>query len=172
MLTLTAARVLLRAEGDEEPNDTYVEQLTSSAKAAVNEVVKRGVVDPARISVGGHSYGAFMAANLLGHASDLFACAVARSGAYNRTLTPFGFQAEERTLWEAPETYNKMSPFMMADRITKPLLLIHGEDDNNTGARVQANQRMHIKIVQNLICEALSRRQPFAACAVCSNAKC
>eukprot|EP00879_Flechtneria_rotunda_P026301 GHRR01028036.1.p1 GENE.GHRR01028036.1~~GHRR01028036.1.p1 ORF type:complete len:835 (+),score=219.07 GHRR01028036.1:164-2668(+) len=121
------------AEGDEEPNDTYVEQLTASAEAAVKELVAKGVTDPARVSVGGHSYGAFMAANLLAHCPQLFAAAIARSGAYNRTLTPFGFQSEERTLWQAPETYSKMSPFMMADRFSKPLLLIHGEEDNNTG---------------------------------------
>lgn len=121
------------AEGDEEPNDTYVEQLTASAEAAVKELVSRGVTDPARVSVGGHSYGAFMAANLLAHCPELFAAGIARSGAYNRTLTPFGFQSEERTLWQAPDTYAKMSPFMMADKIKKPLLLIHGEEDNNTG---------------------------------------
>lgn len=100
------------AEGDEEPNDTYVEQLTASAQAAVDEIVKRGVADPKRISVGGHSYGAFMAANLLAHCPELFAAGIARSGAYNRTLTPFGFQSEERTLWQAPDVYEKMSPFM------------------------------------------------------------
>lgn len=35
-----------------------------------------------------------MTANLLAHAPHLFCCGVARSGAYNRTLTPFGFQVE------------------------------------------------------------------------------
>ena len=100
------------AEGEEEPNDTFVQQLTESARAAVDELVKRGVTDPKRVSVGGHSYGAFMAANLLAHCPDLFAAAIARSGAYNRTLTPFGFQSEERTLWDAPETYMKMSPYL------------------------------------------------------------
>ena len=114
-------------EKDTEANDTYIEQLTSSARAAVNHVVGLGVTDPARVCVGGHSYGAFMTANLLAHAPDLFACGIARSGAYNRTFTPFGFQAEERTIWQAPDTYIKMSPFMNADKIKKPLLLIHGE---------------------------------------------
>jgi dipeptidyl aminopeptidase/acylaminoacyl peptidase len=90
------------------------------------------VADPARIAVGGHSYGAFMTANLLAH-SDLFCAGVARSGAYNRTLTPFGFQAEERTLWEAPEVYARMSPFMHAHQVKSPLLLIHGEADDNSG---------------------------------------
>jgi dipeptidyl aminopeptidase/acylaminoacyl peptidase len=119
-------------EGDKEPNDTYVTQLVASAQAAVNEVVRRGVADPRRIAIGGHSYGAFMTANLLSHC-DLFAAGIARSGAYNRTLTPFGFQAEERLLWEAAETYITMSPFMHADKVKAPLLLIHGEADNNTG---------------------------------------
>eukprot|EP00878_Enallax_costatus_P006199 GHUV01006499.1.p1 GENE.GHUV01006499.1~~GHUV01006499.1.p1 ORF type:complete len:627 (+),score=153.93 GHUV01006499.1:1175-3055(+) len=131
------------AEGTEEPNDTYVEQLTASAEAAVKELVSRGVTDPERVSVGGHSYGAFMAANLLAHCPHLFSAAIARSGAYNRTLTPFGFQSEERTLWQAPETYIKMSPFMMADRITKPLLLIHGEEDNNTGTFPLQSERFY-----------------------------
>ncbi|GAB4818840.1 hypothetical protein N2152v2_005886 [Parachlorella kessleri] len=137
------------AEGDEEPNDTYVEQLTSSARAAVEELERRGVADIGRIAVGGHSYGAFMAANLLAHAPELFACGIARSGAYNRTLTPFGFQAsskaasEERTLWDAPDTYIKMSPFMQATHISKPLLLIHGEDDNNTGTFPMQSERLY-----------------------------
>lgn len=119
-------------EGDKEPNDTYVEQLVASAKAAVDEVVRRGVAERGRIAIGGHSYGAFMTANLLAH-SDLFAAGIARSGAYNRTLTPFGFQAEERTFWEAPEVYFAMSPFMHAHKVNEPILLIHGEADNNSG---------------------------------------
>ncbi|HYI13559.1 MAG TPA: prolyl oligopeptidase family serine peptidase [Thermoanaerobaculia bacterium] len=119
-------------EGDKEPNDTYVEQLISGAQAIVDEVVRRGVGDRGRMAIGGHSYGAFMTANLLAH-SDLFRAGIARSGAYNRTLTPFSFQAEERTFWEAPETYIKMSPFTHAQKINEPTLLIHGVDDNNTG---------------------------------------
>ncbi|CAK9227479.1 unnamed protein product [Sphagnum troendelagicum] len=128
-------------EGEEEANDRYVEQLVASAQAAVDEVVRRGVAHRAKIAVGGHSYGAFMTANLLVHASDLFCCGIARSGAYNRTLTPFGFQAEERTLWEAQKTYIDMSPFMLADRIKKPILLIHGEDDNNSGTMTMQSER-------------------------------
>ncbi len=119
-------------EGDAEPNDSYVDQLVASAEAAVDEVVLLGVGDPNRIAVGGHSYGAFMTANLLAH-SDLFAAGIARSGAYNRTLTPFGFQAEERTYWEAPEVYFEMSPFMHADDVKEPILMIHGQLDNNSG---------------------------------------
>jgi dipeptidyl aminopeptidase/acylaminoacyl peptidase len=119
-------------EGSKEPNDTYVQQLVASAQAAVDEVVRRGVADRRRIAVGGHSYGAFMTANLLAH-SDLFAAGIAESGAYNRTLTPFGFQAEERDLWHAPETYAQMSPFMFADKVKTPLLMIHGQADNNSG---------------------------------------
>jgi dipeptidyl aminopeptidase/acylaminoacyl peptidase len=119
-------------EGDEEPNDSYVEQLVAGAEAAVNVVAEKGVTDRNRVAIGGHSYGAFMTANLLAH-SDLFAAGIARSGAYNRTLTPFGFQAEERTYWEAPEIYYEMSPFMHADQVNEPILLIHGEMDNNSG---------------------------------------
>jgi dipeptidyl aminopeptidase/acylaminoacyl peptidase len=129
-------------EGDKEPNDTYVEQLVASAQAAVDEVVRRGVADRDRIAIGGHSYGAFMAANLLAH-SDLFRAGIARSGAYNRTLTPFGFQAEERTLWEAPEIYFKMSPFMHADKVNEPILLIHGEADNNSGTFPLQSRRFY-----------------------------
>jgi dipeptidyl aminopeptidase/acylaminoacyl peptidase len=129
-------------EGDREPNDTYVQQLVASAQAAVDEVVRRGVADPRRIAVGGHSYGAFMTANLLAHC-DLFAAGIARSGAYNRTLTPFGFQAEERTYWQAPEIYNTMSPFMHADQIREPILLIHGMADNNTGTFPLQTERFY-----------------------------
>jgi dipeptidyl aminopeptidase/acylaminoacyl peptidase len=119
-------------EEDEEPNDRFVEQLVSNAKAAIDKAVEMGVTDPERVGVGGHSYGAFMTANLLSH-SRLFAAGVARSGAYNRTLTPFGFQAEPRTYWQAPEIYYTMSPFMHADQVKDPILLIHGIADNNSG---------------------------------------
>lgn len=119
-------------EGDEEPNDTFVEQLVANAEAAINKLVEMAVTDPQRVAVSGHSYGAFMTANLLSHC-DLFAAGVARSGAYNRTLTPFGFQGEERTYWQAPDLYNRMSPFMNADKVKAPILLIHGIDDNNSG---------------------------------------
>ncbi|MDP6780089.1 MAG: prolyl oligopeptidase family serine peptidase [Candidatus Latescibacteria bacterium] len=129
-------------EGDAEANDTYVEQLVASAEAAVDEVVRRGVAERHRIAVGGHSYGGFMTANLLAH-TDLFRAGVARSGAYNRTLTPFGFQAEERTLWQAPEVYASMSPFMHVDKITAPILLIHGEADNNAGTFPIQSERLY-----------------------------
>jgi len=129
-------------EDDQEANDTYVEQLVASATAAVEEVVRRGVADRNRIAVGGHSYGAFMTANLLAH-SDLFRAGIARSGAFNRTLTPFGFQAEERTLWEAPEVYAAMSPFMHVHKIKIPLLLIHGEADNNAGTFPIQSERLY-----------------------------
>ena len=129
-------------EGDKEPNDTYVAQLVAGAQAAVDEVVRRGVGDRDRFAAGGHSYGAFMAANLLAH-SDLFRAGIARSGAYNRTLTPFSFQAEERTFWEAPETYMQMSPFTHAQKINEPLLLIHGVDDNNTGTFPIQSERLY-----------------------------
>lgn len=119
-------------EGDEQPNDTFIEQLVSNAKAAIDAVDKLGYIDRKRVAVGGHSYGAFMTANLLSH-SDLFAAGIARSGAYNRSLTPFGFQGEERNYWEAKEVYDKMSPFNYADKMKTPMLLIHGSDDNNSG---------------------------------------
>jgi dipeptidyl aminopeptidase/acylaminoacyl peptidase len=127
-------------EDEQEPNDQFVEQLVSSAQAAVDAVAARGVGDPARVAVGGHSYGAFMTANLLAH-SDIFKAGIARSGAYNRTLTPFGFQAEERSLWEAPEIYFAMSPFMHAEKIDEALLLIHGEADNNAGTYPLQSER-------------------------------
>ncbi|XP_039829174.1 probable glutamyl endopeptidase, chloroplastic isoform X3 [Panicum virgatum] len=138
---LSGPTIPIIGEGDEEANDRYVEQLVASAEAAVEEVVKRGVAHPDKIAVGGHSYGAFMTANLLAHASHLFCCGIARSGAYNRTLTPFGFQNEDRTLWEATSTYVEMSPFMSANKIKKPILLIHGEQDNNSGTLTMQSDR-------------------------------
>lgn len=119
-------------EGNQEPNDFFIEQLVANAEAAIDYIVDRGIGDRDRIAVGGHSYGAFMTANLLSH-SDLFAAGIARSGAYNRTLTPFGFQYEQRTYWEAPDVYFNMSPFMHANKVKTPILLIHGEADNNSG---------------------------------------
>ncbi len=122
------------------PNDTYLEQLEANARAAIGEGVRLGVVDSARVAVGGHSYGAFMAANLLTH-TRLFKAGIAQSGAYNRTLTPFGFQREERTYWQAPDLYNQLSPFQHADRMATPLLLIHGEADNNVGTFPMQSER-------------------------------
>ncbi|HEY8743071.1 MAG TPA: prolyl oligopeptidase family serine peptidase, partial [Chloroflexota bacterium] len=129
-------------EGQQEPNDTYVEQLRASAQAAADEVVRRGVAERERIAIGGHSYGAFMTANLLVH-TNLFCAGIARSGAYNRTLTPFGFQAEERTLWQAPDIYSTMSPFMHADKVTAPLLLLHGLADDNAGTFPMQSERFY-----------------------------
>jgi len=127
-------------EGDVEPNDSFRKQLVANGKAAIVAVDKLGYIDPNKVAVGGHSYGAFMVANLLSH-SDLFAAGIARSGAYNRTLTPFGFQSEERNYWEAPEVYYNMSPFMHADKMKSPLLLIHGEADNNSGTYPLQSER-------------------------------
>lgn len=127
-------------EGKTEPNDSFMSQLVADAKAAIDAVDALGYIDRKRVAVGGHSYGAFMTANLLTH-SDLFAAGIARSGAYNRTLTPFGFQSEERNYWEAPEVYNTMSPFMHADKMKTPLLLVHGESDNNSGTFPMQSER-------------------------------
>ena len=125
-----------------QPNDTYVEQLVASAQAAVDELVRRGVTDPKRVAIAGHSYGAFMTANLLAH-STLFRAGIARSGAYNRTLTPFGFQSETRNFWQAPAVYAAMSPFNHADKIKAPLLLIHGEADDNSGTFPVQSERFY-----------------------------
>lgn len=127
-------------EGETEPNDTFVQQLVDNAEAAIQAVDKLGYINPKKVAVGGHSYGAFMTANLLTH-SNLFACGIARSGAYNRTLTPFGFQSEQRNYWESPEVYNTMSPFMNADKMKTPLLLTHGEADNNPGTFTLQTER-------------------------------
>jgi len=131
-VVLDGAAFPIVGEGDEEPNDHFRKQLVANGKAAIDAVDALGYIDRERVAVGGHSYGAFMVANLLSH-SDLFAAGIARSGAYNRTLTPFGFQSEERSYWEAPDVYYTMSPFMHADKMKTPLLLIHGEADNNSG---------------------------------------
>jgi dipeptidyl aminopeptidase/acylaminoacyl peptidase len=127
--------------GGETANDYYVEQLVMSAEAAVDAIIEEGFADPDRIGVGGHSYGGFMTGNLLAH-TDLFSAGIARSAAYNRTLTPFGFQNELRTLWEAPEVYMEMSPFMNAHQIEAPLLMIHGQQDPNPGTFPIQSQRM------------------------------
>ena len=126
----------------ETVNNTYVEQIVMSAKAAIDKATELGVTDPDRVGVGGHSYGAFMTANLLAH-TDLFRAGIARSGAYNRTLTPFGFQNERRTIWEAPELYLRVSPFMYASKINEPVLMIHGEADDNTGTFPVQSERMY-----------------------------
>ena len=129
--------------GDAETvNDTYVEQLTAAAKATVAALEAKGVVDPRRVVVGGHSYGAFMTANLLAHTDGLFAAGIARSGAYNRTLTPFGFQSERRSYWEATDVYTKVSPFTWAHRIDEPILLIHGAADSNSGTFPIQSERL------------------------------
>ena len=129
-------------------NDTFIEQTVGSVQAAVDYLAGRGIADPRRVAIGGHSYGAFMTANVLAH-SDICQAGIARSGAYNRTLTPFGFQSEERTLWEATDFYIKVSPFMSADRIKEPLLLIHGELDPNSGTYPLQSERMFDAIKGN-----------------------
>lgn len=129
-------------EGDAEPNDTFIEQLVMNSKAAIKAGVDRGVTDGERVALGGHSYGAFMTANVLAH-SDLFKAGIARSGAYNRSLTPFGFQREERTVWDDPQLYQTMSPFFSAHQISTPLLLIHGSEDNNSGTFPMQSERLY-----------------------------
>ncbi|MBC7873804.1 MAG: S9 family peptidase, partial [Ferruginibacter sp.] len=126
---------------EKKPNDNFIEQLTMNAEAAINVLDEMGVGDKTRVAVGGHSYGAFMTANLLAH-TKLFKAGIARSGAYNRSLTPFGFQNEDRTYWQAPDLYNAMSPFSNADKIKTPILLVHGEMDNNTGTFPIQSDRM------------------------------
>ncbi len=129
--------------GDPETmNDTFVEQIVSAAQAAIDKAVEMGVADRDRVAVGGHSYGAFMTANLLAHC-DLFKAGIARSGAYNRSLTPFGFQGERRTYWEAVDTYTKLSPFTWANKINEPILLIHGELDSNSGTFPIQSERLY-----------------------------
>jgi dipeptidyl aminopeptidase/acylaminoacyl peptidase len=129
-------------------NDTYVDQLVADAQAVVDQAVSMSVADPARIAVGGHSYGAFMTANLLAH-TRLFRAGIARSGAYNRTLTPFGFQNEKRTYWEATDLYTKMSPFTYANAIKDPLLMIHGMADDNTGTFPIQSERLYAALKGN-----------------------
>ena len=141
-LVLDRAAFPIIGEGTDEPNDSFRTQLIANAEAAINAVVEKGYADRNRIAVGGHSYGAFMVANLLSH-SNLFAAGIARSGAYNRTLTPFGFQSESRSYWEAPEVYYTMSPFMHADKMKTPLLLVHGEADNNSGTYPLQSERYY-----------------------------
>jgi dipeptidyl aminopeptidase/acylaminoacyl peptidase len=138
---LEDAQFPIVGKGKEEPNDTYIEQLVADAAAAIHAVDSMGVVDKTRCAVMGHSYGAFMTANLLAH-SELFAAGIARSGAYNRTLTPFSFQAEERTYWQAQDVYTRMSPFNYADKMKAPILLIHGDADNNPGTFTLQSERM------------------------------
>ena len=135
-------------EGTTEPNDTFITQLVDDAEAAINAVDNLGYINRKKVAVGGHSYGAFMTANLLTH-SNLFACGIARSGAYNRTLTPFGFQSEQRNYWDVPAIYNGMSPFMNADKMKTPLLLVHGEADNNPGTFTLQTDR-YFQALKNL----------------------
>jgi dipeptidyl aminopeptidase/acylaminoacyl peptidase len=139
---LDNAEMPIVGEGDKEPNDNFIPQLHMNAHAAIQKLAQLGVGDSNRVAVGGHSYGAFMTANLLAH-TKLFKAGIARSGAYNRTLTPFGFQAEERTYWEAPDVYTKMSPFTYADKIKTPILLVHGEMDNNSGTFPIQSERLY-----------------------------
>jgi dipeptidyl aminopeptidase/acylaminoacyl peptidase len=135
-------------EGTIEPNDTFMTQLVDDAAAAIDAVDKLGYINKKKVAIGGHSYGAFMTANLLTHC-DLFACGIARSGAYNRTLTPFGFQSEQRNYWDVPGIYNEMSPFMTADKMKTPLLLVHGDADNNPGTFTLQSER-YFQALKNL----------------------
>jgi dipeptidyl aminopeptidase/acylaminoacyl peptidase len=139
---LDNAEMPIVGEGETEPNDRFIPQLYLNAHAAIRHLASIGVGDSNRVGVGGHSYGAFMTANLLAH-TRLFKAGIARSGAYNRTLTPFGFQAEERTYWQAPKVYYDMSPFSFADKVKTPILLLHGEMDNNSGTFPIQSERFY-----------------------------
>jgi dipeptidyl aminopeptidase/acylaminoacyl peptidase len=135
--------------GDPETmNNTFVEQATSSGRAAIDYLDSLGIIDRDKVGVGGHSYGAFMTANLLAHSDD-YAYGIARSGAYNRTLTPFGFQSERRSFWEAKDIYMNLSPFTYANKINEPILLIHGEADNNPGTHTMQTERLFQAIKGN-----------------------
>jgi len=131
-----------------DANDTFVDQVVANAAAAIDAAGATGFIDRQRVGVAGHSYGAFMVANLLVH-SRLFDAGVAMSGAYNRTLTPFGFQTERRTLWQAQQTYLAMSPLLFSDRIEAPLLLVHGLKDNNAGTSPQQSLQFYQAIRGN-----------------------
>lgn len=139
---LDAATMPVVGEGDKLPNDSFVEQLIMNSQAAVDAIADMGIADPDRAAIGGHSYGAFMTANVLAH-SDIFRAGIARSGAFNRSLTPFGFQREERTVWDDTDLYIRMSPFFHADKINQPILLIHGAEDNNSGTFPMQSERLY-----------------------------
>jgi dipeptidyl aminopeptidase/acylaminoacyl peptidase len=139
---LTNVSFPIVADSGRAANDTYLEQLVQNAESVIRAGGQAGYVDTTRVAVMGHSYGAFMVANLLTH-SHLFKAGIALSGAYNRSLTPFGFQSEERTLWEAPALYNRLSPFLYADKVQAPLLLIHGQADNNPGTQYIQSERYY-----------------------------
>lgn len=139
---------IVAASADKKPNDNFIAQLQMNAEAAINKLSELGVGDKNRVAVGGHSYGAFMTANLLAH-TNLFKAGIARSGAYNRTLTPFGFQNEDRTYWQAPQLYYEMSPFSYADKIKTPILLIHGDTDDNPGTFPINSERLYNAIKGN-----------------------
>src|SRR5258705_678433 len=132
---------IVATDKDKKPNDNFVDQLRMNAEAAINKLAEMGVGDRNRVAVGRHSYGAFMTANLLAH-TNLFKAGIARSGAYNRSLTPFGFQNEDRTYWQDLQLYSEMSPFNYADKIKTPILLVHGEMDDNTGTYPIQSERM------------------------------
>jgi dipeptidyl aminopeptidase/acylaminoacyl peptidase len=153
IFTLAGYAVLANATmpviGDPETmNDTYVEQITAAALAHIRALDEAEIADPSRVAVGGHSYGGFMTANLLAH-TGAFAAGIARSGAYNRTLTPFGFQTERRSFWEAAAVYDRVSPFRYADKISTPLLLLHGEADPNPGTYPIQSERLFQAIAGN-----------------------
>jgi dipeptidyl aminopeptidase/acylaminoacyl peptidase len=139
---------IVSTDASKKPNDNFIDQLRLNASAAIDHLVSLGVGDRKRMAVGGHSYGAFMTANLLAH-TDLFKAGIARSGAYNRTLTPFGFQNEDRTYWQAPQLYYEMSPFSYADKIKEPILLVHGEQDDNTGTFPINSERLYAALKGN-----------------------
>ncbi|MFB6457637.1 alpha/beta hydrolase family protein [Chitinophaga sp. Hz27] len=145
---MDATEMPIVGEGDKEPNDNFLDQLVMNAEAAINKISDMGVGDRNRIAVGGHSYGAFMTANLLAH-TNLFKAGIARSGAYNRTLTPFGFQNEQRSYWQAPDVYYNMAPFSFADKLKTPILMIHGEADNNSGTFPIQSERFYNAIKGN-----------------------
>lgn len=93
------------------------------------------------VALGGHSFGAAVAAVALA-GSFPGGAAVLRSGAYDRDLTPSGFQFERRRLDQAPDVYAGFSTSRRADSIQTPCLLTHGAADANPATPPAHSRRM------------------------------
>jgi dipeptidyl aminopeptidase/acylaminoacyl peptidase len=99
-------------------------------------------IDPERVGCMGASYGGFMTMLLMTR-TDMFAAAISHAGIssissyWGQGFWGYGYSAEasaESFPWNNRELYVDQSPLFSADRITTPLLLLHGADDTNVPA--------------------------------------
>jgi dipeptidyl aminopeptidase/acylaminoacyl peptidase len=135
--------IVLKPDLPALPDVEHAEWVTAYALKALEAAVAAGYVDPGRVGLMGHSHGGYDTCCIISR-TDRFRAAVAASGMTDLVTQSLevkgnalpraswvegGFIRLGATLWEAPDRYLRNSPVFQADKITTPLLLLHGTAD-------------------------------------------